>query len=192
MTKRWTHHTSVEGPKPARRYMAGLTGITQPEGDALIVFGGETFPGDTTHSTMNDVWLYDLNAKQWHELRSSDCLQIGEDAYNEESAASSKNELFLIADDENYEDDDSDEFTSDDDDGSDDDYAYNEELSLVVSGGTGMNDQPLVGNPFTKGGILLLAIPLAWFVFAVRKLSNIFVPPVGRHGLSALLLEIKR
>lgn len=78
-TSSWTHHLAGDddnGTAPIVRYMPGLTGTTLKGKPAIAVFGGETLPGSTKQTSMNDVWYYLPDGEDtgaWHEILKSDC-----------------------------------------------------------------------------------------------------------------------
>jgi len=76
-TDRWTQHRSVDGVGPGARYMPGVSRVTWKGADALAVFAGETLPGSTKKTTLNDVWVFETgrgtSTPTWTKLFEADC-----------------------------------------------------------------------------------------------------------------------
>lgn len=104
---RWTNHIPANGVMPTARYMPGAAGYSsrdatlRNEGGGIFIFGGETFPGRTTKSTMNDIWYYDLTANEWTQRSHSVC-RAEEDDYDDDDDLSPSSDF----DDEDDDDDD--------------------------------------------------------------------------------------
>lgn len=72
-TQTWTQHQSLDGFQPSARYMPGVSKVVFQGQEMLAVFGGETLPGSTKRTTLNDVWLFDPDKALWLELATPSC-----------------------------------------------------------------------------------------------------------------------
>lgn len=73
---RWVERDGGGGPRPSPRFMSGVEAVSWRGREALAIFGGEEMgrgKDSTKRSTLNDVWVYDVAARAWEELRSSHC-----------------------------------------------------------------------------------------------------------------------
>lgn len=57
-TMRWTQHLP-EGAAPSARFMPGVSDIVYKGKPHLAVFAGETLPGSTKRTTLNDLWVFE-------------------------------------------------------------------------------------------------------------------------------------
>jgi len=72
----WRQHHSITGAAPIARYMPGVSEVNWRGQPALAVFAGETLPGSTKKTTMNDVWVYQPGKLTWTMLFESDCSRM--------------------------------------------------------------------------------------------------------------------
>lgn len=73
LTHRWTKHESKNGVEPSARYMPGVASAHYKGRTVLAVFAGETLPGSTKKTTLNDLWIFDPQEGIWSEEFRSDC-----------------------------------------------------------------------------------------------------------------------
>ncbi|CAK9003820.1 unnamed protein product [Durusdinium trenchii] len=73
-TLRWTLHEPV-GSAPAARFMPGVSDVIYKGRPHLAIFAGETLPGSTKRTTLNDVWVFDPKEAEWSELFASTCSE---------------------------------------------------------------------------------------------------------------------
>eukprot|EP00913_Durusdinium_trenchii_P002746 g2540.t1 len=73
-TLRWTLHEPV-GSAPAARFMPGVSDVIYKGRPHLAIFAGETLPGSTKRTTLNDVWVFDPKEAPWSELFASTCSE---------------------------------------------------------------------------------------------------------------------
>lgn len=69
---RWTLHEPV-GAAPMARFMPGVSDIIYHDQPHLAIFAGETLPGSTKRTTLNDLWVFNPHTGIWSELFSSTC-----------------------------------------------------------------------------------------------------------------------
>lgn len=87
----WTLHEAHGGVAPNPRYMPGVSSTVWKGRNTIAVFGGETLPGSTKTTSLNDMWLYD--GKSWHEASPVECSAGGVGGVREELAASLQDDL---------------------------------------------------------------------------------------------------
>lgn len=77
-TGAWTLHTPVGSAAPSQRYMPGVSSTKWRGESVLAIFGGESLPGSTKKTSMNDVWVFAKDAAigkpTWIELYRAECL----------------------------------------------------------------------------------------------------------------------
>ncbi|CAE7469120.1 tea1 [Symbiodinium pilosum] len=71
-TLTWTEHVPV-GLAPSARFMPGVSDIFYQGAQHLAVFAGETLPGSTKRTTLNDLWVFNPASAMWMELAASTC-----------------------------------------------------------------------------------------------------------------------
>eukprot|EP00434_Breviolum_minutum_P026155 symbB.v1.2.023123.t1/scaffold2096.1/size89696/2 len=74
ITMRWTLHVPV-GRAPMARFMPGVSDIIYEDKPHLAIFAGETLPGSTKRTTLNDLWVFNPHTAKWSELFSSTCQE---------------------------------------------------------------------------------------------------------------------
>mmetsp|Transcript_47185 Transcript_47185/g.145278 ORF Transcript_47185/g.145278 Transcript_47185/m.145278 type:complete len:533 (+) Transcript_47185:45-1643(+) len=72
-TGRWTQHHTPGGTAPSARYMPSAASVHWQGRPALAIFAGETLPGSTKKTTLNDVWVYRPDMSTWTLLFETDC-----------------------------------------------------------------------------------------------------------------------
>jgi len=78
-TNSWTLVQGGGPSAPSPRFMPGVATALWAGREVISVYGGETFPGSTKQTSMNDVWMYapdvvnGSGSWKWHELFASDC-----------------------------------------------------------------------------------------------------------------------
>jgi N-acetylneuraminic acid mutarotase len=64
---------------PSPRFMPGVATALWSGNEVISVFGGESFPGSTKQSSLNDLWMYTpdvasgSNSWKWYNLFEADC-----------------------------------------------------------------------------------------------------------------------
>eukprot|EP00439_Symbiodinium_sp_Y106_P013035 s4714_g1.t3 len=71
-TLTWTEHVPL-GTAPTARFMPGVSDILYHGKQHLAVFAGETLPGSTKRTTLNDLWVFDPSSAVWTELFAPTC-----------------------------------------------------------------------------------------------------------------------
>ncbi|CAE8626813.1 unnamed protein product [Polarella glacialis] len=77
-TRSWTQHIPA-GKSPSARFMPGVAAVRYHGVETMAVFAGETLPGSTKHTTLNDVWVFDPAEASWTELFPRTCDLIPTD-----------------------------------------------------------------------------------------------------------------
>jgi len=91
VAEKWTKHPKGQGASPAARFMPGVASVTWRGRSVLAVFGGESLPGASKRTTLNDIWIYDPSFNSgWVLLSPSRCNRA------------------MVGDEEDEEDDDDD------------------------------------------------------------------------------------
>jgi len=71
-TLTWTEHVPL-GTAPSARFMPGVSDILYQGKQHLAVFAGETLPGSTKRTTLNDLWVFEPSSAVWTELFAPTC-----------------------------------------------------------------------------------------------------------------------
>ncbi|CAE8650064.1 unnamed protein product [Polarella glacialis] len=71
-TRSWTQHIPA-GKSPSARFMPGVAAVRYHGVETMAVFAGETLPGSTKRTTLNDVWVFDPAEATWTELFPQTC-----------------------------------------------------------------------------------------------------------------------
>jgi len=108
-TESWTLHKAV-GAAPVPRFMPGVASAQWKGQGVVTIFGGESLPGSTKRTSLNDVWTYSVDEKgkgSWSELATSDCSakavaaevlkELAEDLVEEGSGRSSAQLLLALS-----------------------------------------------------------------------------------------------
>ncbi|CAE7825982.1 unnamed protein product, partial [Symbiodinium necroappetens] len=61
------------GTAPSARFMPGVSDILYQGKQHLAVFAGETLPGSTKRTTLNDLWVFEPSSAVWTELFAPTC-----------------------------------------------------------------------------------------------------------------------
>lgn len=75
----WTQHIPI-GNSPAARFMPGVGSVRMDGVTHLAVFAGETLPGSTKRTTLNDLWVFNPTNSAWSELFASTCSERPHDS----------------------------------------------------------------------------------------------------------------
>lgn len=69
--REWTLRSMDRGPEP--RFMPGVATLHLGGEEVLAIFAGESLPGSTKRTTMNDLWVFSPSSGEWTELSKSNC-----------------------------------------------------------------------------------------------------------------------
>lgn len=86
----WTQHIPI-GEAPVARYMPGVGSVNMDGVFHLAVFAGETLPGSTKRTTLNDLWVFNPTNSVWSELFASTCSE------NSQASVTAHGFKFLLA-----------------------------------------------------------------------------------------------
>lgn len=93
----WTRHLVMAGQNPSARFMPGVAGIRRNGEMQLAIWGGETLPGSTKRTTLNDLWVYSPSHSTWEMLSESHCHDTPVYSY---PPLAHPNEFFAMAEEE--------------------------------------------------------------------------------------------
>ncbi|CAJ1438190.1 unnamed protein product [Effrenium voratum] len=71
-TSRWTFY-EPQNAAPMARFMPGVSDWKYKGVPHLAIFAGESLPGSTKRTTMNDLWVFNPHSGIWTELFTSNC-----------------------------------------------------------------------------------------------------------------------